>query len=837
MSLALDLRYALRGLRRQPAFAASAVLTLALGIGANSAMFGLVDRLLLSAPPHIAQPERVVRFDLQVGDEDGARYTMSTTSYPAFADVRDHTRSFTAVAAVSGRQMVYGRGASATAVASAQVSGSYFALLGVRPALGRFFGEDDDRPPSGSAVAVLSHAFWKRELAGDRAVLGREIVLDRATYTVIGVAPPDFTGDHVEPIALWVPLNAGITTLGPNWRSTRGLNVVALLGRLRDGVAAALAADDATLALRRGMEGQRDDGSATRVRLASLLPARGGERASTQARIALWLAGVSAIVFLIAVANVTNLLLLRAVRRRREIAVRLAIGAGRRRLIQQLTVESLLLAATGGVLALFLASWGGEAVRILLMPGMAAAERIVQPRVLAITALGTIIAGLFAGLVPALRASRPSLVADLTSGGGTTPDHRAGLRTALLLAQSALSVVLLVGAGLFVTSLHKVQAQDLGFSAEHVLLATMKFAGSSTPATQDALYAQAAERVARLAGVEATTLAQAVPFEGHNVPPIAVPGRADFPDPRQQAPFLNAATPTYFRVLGMHLRAGREFTAADREGSPLVIIVNASMARGLWPAGDALGKCVRVGTEPGKPPESLVAPATLPCREVVGIVNDARPRSIREESGQARMQYYIPFGQVPTLGFGGPSSIGEVWGLLVRTAGDPRRAAPRVQRAMQSFAADLPFTDVRPLQETLDRQIRPWRLGATMFSVFGALALVLAAVGLYGVLAYSVAQRTREMGVRMALGAPRGDVVRLVMGEGIRVVAAGLVLGGGVALAAGRFVASLLFETSTLDPMVYGTVAITLLVVAGAASAIPAWRAASVDPSVALRTD
>ncbi len=325
-------------------------------------------------------------------------------------------------------------------------------------------------------------------------------------------------------------------------------------------------------------------------------------------------------------------------------------------------------------------------------------------------------------------------------------------------------MVLLVGAGLFVLSLHRVRTQDFGFRSEGVLVANLRFAGSRNGPAQDALYRDAEERVGQLPGVDLATIAHVVPFSNHHVPPISVPGREDFPDERQQAPFLNAATPSYFRVLDMTIQRGRNFTAADRMGSPFVIIINQAMADGLWPGETALGKCIRIGFVPGEMPSGIHASPALPCREVVGVVNNARPRSIREEAGQARMQYYIPFGQLPASPFA--NDMPEIWGLLIRTADADAMARP-VQRLLQSFTDAVVLAEVKPLQDLLDREMRPWLLGATMFSAFGVLALGLAAVGLYGVLAYAVAQRTQEIGIRMALGARTSNLVRLIVWDGV----------------------------------------------------------------------
>ena len=412
----------------------------------------------------------------------------------------------------------------------------------------------------------------------------------------------------------------------------------------------------------------------------------------------------------------------------------------------------------------------------------------------------------------------------------------------LVAGQSALSLVLLVAAVLFIVSLRRVRGQDFGFTTDGVLVATMRFPQGEQGSITDPAYREALDQVRRLPGVERASLAQVVPFSSHNVPPIAVPGRPEFPDESQQAPFLNAATPDYFAVLGMRVLDGRNFTDADRDGSESVIIINRAMAQGLWPGESALGRCIRIGFAPGEAPTSIHASPAVPCRTVVGVVNDARPRSVREEAGQARMQYYVPFGQIPKPPFAGAQTMGEIWGLLIKTrGGEGREGAGRVgegiQRLMQSFRPGLPLAEVKPLQDLLDRQMRPWMLGASMFSAFGALALLLGAVGLYGVRATAVAQRTREIGVRIALGANAKAVVRMVLLDGLRVTLAGAALGAIVALLLARFLEPLLFETNAANPLVIAAVAGLLSGVSLVASAIPAWRAARVDPNIALRAE
>ncbi|HKV13287.1 MAG TPA: ADOP family duplicated permease [Thermoanaerobaculia bacterium] len=827
-----DLFYAARGLVRQPGFTFFIVLTLALGIGANSAIFGLLDRLLLSSPPHIRDADQVVR--LLLGETiGGSRFSMSTTSYPAYRNLRDNTRSFAGLAAAAAGQMVLGRGADASAIQGAKVTGNYFQLLGVQPHSGRFFGEAEDRPPYGLDVAVLSHAFWRRQLAGDPGAVGRNIVLDGASFTVIGIAPPGFTGDGIKPLDVWVPLSAGMKNLPADWRENRSFNIVALVARLEEGVSQAAAQQEATQVHNRDREiFASGDSSQSEISFLPLLAAVGPNGLTQEGRIALWLGGVALCVLLIAVGNVTNLLLLRTARRQHEVAVCLALGMSRGRLIRLLVTESLLLATLGGLGGLLVAYWGGNLTRLTLLPDMASPETLVQPRIFVVTALAALLAGLIAGLLPARQASATSLTERLAPGSRTGSFRRSALLTSLLLLQTGLSAVLLAGAGLFVASLYNVRTQSLGFTTERLLLAEVPAGGvgqGGSEVNQDSFYRTALERVRMLPGVEMAIPVDALPFGAHTVPPISVPGHQGAPGQDTQLPFMNAATPEYFQMMGMTIVRGRGFTAADNAGSPLVVLVNETMARTVWPSEDAIGKCIRIGHAAGEPPSPAASPS-LPCREVVGIVNDARRRSIRPEAIPI-MQYYVPFEQVPPPLFPDAPMIS---GLLIRTTGEPAPMIRPIQKTMQSVGSDAPYIGVRPYQDFIDRQVRPWQLGATLFSLFGGLALIMAAIGLYGVLAYMVTQRRKEIGIKMAIGATSGRVVQNIVGEGLAIALLGVGIGGLVVLAMGPWFEPLLFDVKPRDPAVLAGVALTLMAVAVLASLIPALRATRVRPTLAL---
>jgi len=510
---------------------------------------------------------------------------------------------------------------------------------------------------------------------------------------------------------------------------------------------------------------------------------------------------------------VANLLLARATRRRREIAVRLALGIGRRRLVAQLMAESMLLAILGGIAGLLIAQWGGAMLRRALLPGVQWGGSPIDMRVLDVTAVLVITVGIVVGLAPTVQARDTELTSALKAGARESV-RRTRLRSVLIVAQAALSVVLLAGAGLFVRSLDNVRSVDLGMQLDHVLVASIDLQSVGYKRAERANFFRAVlQRAKHLPGVDDAVLANSAPFGGISGMSVIVPGRPDsiVSSPNGGSPWSNAVGAAFFSTMGMHFIRGHGFSGTEGTGTPPVAVINETAAQSIWPGEDPIGKCVILGS-----PHI--------CTTVIGVVRDAHVFRVREDPS---IEIYEPI----TSGWSAPSV------LLVRTHGDPARLEVPVQRILQSQAPNLPYADVRPLQNLVDPQIRPWKLGATMFGVFALLALVVASVGLYSVLAYDVAQRIHEMGVRMALGARAPDVVRLILGEGVRMVLIGIVLGLAATLAAGRAIASLLFDTSPHDPLVLSIVCVTLLVVAVAASARPALHATRVDPSVALRAE
>jgi predicted permease len=464
---------------------------------------------------------------------------------------------------------------------------------------------------------------------------------------------------------------------------------------------------------------------------------------------------------------------------------------------------------------------------------MASTERFIDPGALAATAVAAVLAGIAAGLAPLLQTARRDVAAELQSG--RVGSGRFGVQRVLIATQVALCTLLLFGAGLFVRSLQRLEAQDLGFSTSRLVTVTMTFRDPMSGVEQDRLYTDAAARLTSMAGVDGATVAQAMPFGNFNVPPISVPGRGEPPSAGGQLPYLYAATPTYLRIMGVRLREGRLFTDTDRRGSAWVVLVNETMARSIWPGQSAIGKCIRVGFDPAASEPSPLAPATLPCRQVVGVVADSRVRSIQATGIEGKlMQYYVPFGQQPAPFMPNASQVNS---LILRVAGDPGRMRSAVQRFIQGTTAAPVYAQVRPYEDLLDPQIRPWRLGATLFSALGVLALAIACVGLFAVVSYLVTQRLREIGIRLALGGSASSIAAYVVGGALRLVGIGAVVGAVAAFALGPVAQSMLFETSAHDAGVLAAVAAVLAVVALGAAGLPAWRAARVNPSVTLQSE
>ncbi len=828
-TLRQDLRYTFRALRSKPGFTTGVIVTLALGIGANAAMFGIVDRMLFRPPPMLRDPSTAHRIYIYQTFR-GKEVANSGGQFARYRDFAANAKSMSSIAGYTTRDIAIGVGEAAHEMHVGIVSASFFGFFDAPPVLGRYFSAAEDSIPSGQPVVVLSHAYWSTQFGERKDALGSKLQIGPELYTVIGVAPAGFVGLWPDqPPAVFIPITSygsvqartfSWLKKGESWWNTYSWGWMSFIGRRKPGVTIAQANADLSNVMRHDYLLQTAGRpKATPIALVkphaiagSILSERGPNESSV-AKIATWVGGVAILVLLIACANVANLLLARALRRRREIAVRLALGVSRARLMRQLLTESVVLAIAGGVAGLLVAQWGGAALRAVLMAKDAPTATLTDNRTLLFTAAAALVVGVLTGLAPmfqTLRAGR-SMVDDLKAGVREGTHDRSHLRAALLVIQGALSVVLLVGAGLFVRSLTNVRSVRLGYDPEHVLLVNLNMRGETLDTTQTQ---QLQDRLLAAAqatpGVTHAALSRSTPFWSFWSTSLFVQGidtvgkLGDF--------YLNAVSPDYFATYGTRVVRGRAFTNQDTKLAPKVTVVSEGMAKTLWPGRDPIGQCIRLNAD------------TVPCTTVVGVTENIHMQSLASDSGV--YTYYVPSMQM----------TGSA-GLAVRTAGTATSFAESVRRRLQHEMPGASYITTTPLSEIIGDQMQSWTVGARMFVAFGGLALVLAAVGLYSVIAYNVTQRTHEMGVRIALGAQVGDVVRLVVTDGMKLGVLGLVIGAAIAIGAAHWVKPLLFQESAKDPLVFGLVTVTLLLVTIAASWLPARRAAKVDPQVALRTE
>ena len=818
-----DIRYALRGLRKSPAFTATVVITLGLGVGANVAMVGVVDRLMFRPYPYLKDPSTVHRVYFRESDRGVVR-TSSGYQYTRYVDLKKWTTTFSDYAAFAYQTMAVGVGERSREYPVGQVSASFFEFFNARPAAGRFFVAEEDTTPRGADVIVLGHEFWQREYGGED-VIGQTLTVANIRATIIGVAPAGFTGVSLDEPALFIPITtfAGSRPLpdGATYFTRYNWGWMSIMVRRKPGVSIEQASADASQAYLKSWEVHREQQpSITPPDIArphsvvGAMKVGAGPDPSLEARTALWLAAVAAMVLIIACANVANLFLARALRRQREISVRLALGVSRARLAMQYLTESIVLSLLGCVVALVVATWGGAAIRgILISTQNASLGTFTDWRTVALAIGVALLAGVITGLPPALLSGRGDLVTSLKAGVREGTYHRSRTRTALVITQGALSVALLVGAVLFVRSLDRVRSMRMGYDAERVLYVSRNLRGMQLePPALIALREQLLAAAQQIPVVERAAFVSTVPFWSTSSTRLFVAGIDSVA--RLGNFTYGTATTDYFEVMGTRILRGRGFTPADRAGAPPIAVVSEGMANVLWPGKDALGQCMRVSAD------------TMPCTTVVGIAEDMVQQNILDDR---RYHYYMPLEQ-----FRGGS--GGAY-LLLKMRGDPAAQSEDVRKVLQAVMPGESYVVVRPLRQAVDGAHRSWRLGATMFVAFGVLALAVAAIGLYGVIAYNVAMRMHELGVRVALGARSADILRLVVGQGLRLSVAGIVVGVGLALLAAGWLQPLLFKQSARDPLVYVGVSAVLLLVAVIASAAPARRAARVDPNTALRTE
>jgi predicted permease len=813
-----DLRYALRLLAKSPGFTAVAVLSLALGIGANTAIFSLVNIVLLRPIP-VQEPERLVSV-FTTDERNPGNLPLSHLNYK---DLRGHNDVFSDMAAFTFAQVNWSTASESEQVPLQVVSGNYFGVLGVQPALGRTFLPEEDVTPT--PVIVLGHGFWERSLGADAAIVGRTLTLNRTPFTVIGVAPRTFTGTFLggSP-AGWVPM-AMHDVVQPNfdWYETRRGLFLFSFGRLRPGIPVDQAAANLRTVFSQLAQAYPVDNKGRGAGAVSLLEARlnpNGQANAPIVQLSFILMLVVGIVLLIACANIANLLLARATRRRREIAVRLALGAERRRLVRQLMTESLVLAVLGAVLGTLLAYWLLDALVAadLQLPLPLGEDVAIDGRVLAFTAMLTVLTGILFGLAPAIQASRPDVVPVLKNegvpSGGSERGWRGllGLRQALVVAQVALSLVSLFAAGLFLRSLQHARGIETGFERRGVLVMTVNLGREGyTPERGQLFYEQAAERLATLPGVRAAAVAQNAPLAGGFL-------RSVFPEGQDTATRdrilvqVNSVGPGYFEAIGIPLVRGRAVERTDTAGAPQVVVINETMAHRFWPGQEAIGKRFKFFGD-------------QEFTTVVGIARNSKYNGVAEEP--------IPFIYQPLGQNYSPNAT-----LHVRADGSAGGLAAAVRRTILEIDPTLSVFNVRTLDEQVAQSLAPLRINVILLSAFGILALTLASIGLYGVSSYAVTQRTREIGVRMALGARSSNVFGLVLGRGLLLVAAGIALGAIAALGIGSAIqGALLPNVSARDPLTLAATAALLTAVALVANYVPARRATRIDPLLALRAE
>ena len=806
-----NLQYSLRTLRKRPGFTLTVVITLALGIGANATIFTWIKAVLLEPLPGIEQPERLV-------EVWGATRNNSalSLSYLDYLDYRDRTVVFSGLAAHQVQPLNLGRGGKPERVWGAVVSGNYFNVLGVKALIGRTFLPEEDRTPNSHPVAVIGYGLWQRDFGADPKVIGRTITLNEHDFTIIGVTPKEF-GSPFAGIALdaWTPVMMKDYVALPHFSLTdRGSRWLMVMGRLKPGVTVVQAQANIA-AIARQLERtyrQTNDQMGAAVYLLSQSPF--SLKRSMQSALAVLMAAV-AIVLLIACANIANLLLARGASRRKEIAVRLALGSTRWRMLGQMLTESFVLASCGAAVGLTLAFWTARSLPAFLPPYGIQVSFDTRPDVvvLAFTLGLTVITTVLFGLAPALQASKPDLVAALKDNAAALGQGRRKfpLQHALVISQMALSTVALISAGLFVRSLREAYEADPGFDPHRVLLASFDpFLSGHDDNHGREFYRRLIERVRTLPGVQLVTLARRLPLtlSGIAFANVVIDG---YTPAKDEDMHLNYETvgPDYFRTMRIPLVQGRDFDERDNEHARGVVIINETMARHYWTGGDALGRRIKLDKS---------------WLQIVGIAKDVKNRTLNEA--------LQPFLYVPFLQDYRSNMI-----LVARTVIEPKTMFHAVRAETAALDPKIPMFDAKTFEQHIGLSLFLQRMAATILSIFGLLALSLAAVGVYGVMAYAVSQRTRELGIRISIGASRSDVLKLILGQGLTLSVVGLIGGLVTALVVTRFSAHLLYGVSSADPVTFTVIALLLLGVAVVSGYFPARRATRIDPVVALRME
>ena len=807
-----DLKYAARMLGKNPGFTAVVVLSLALGIGANTTAFGWIEAVLRNPLQGVEHGDRMV--SIETVTQSGETID---SSYLDYHDYRDQARTLVGAVVFKDRPLSLGDEKSSERVWGLMVSGNYFQFLGLRPAAGRFFSpEEQEEKPNAHPVAVLSAGLWKSRFNSDPNISGKKIKLNRQDFTIVGVAPAGFQGTIVGlTFDIFVPLEMyPQLTGGGNWLDDRGSRPLPILARLKPGIRVEEARAEIQTIAAQNASAFADTNQGLSATVLPLAQGRYGiqSRIGTLLHILMAAGGV---ILLIVCANVANLLLARAASRQRELSVRLALGATRGRLIRQLLTESLLLAVLGGGAGVLLAMWMGDSLGLLLpVTGLPVARLARLDRtVLLFTVLLSVAAGLVFGLLPALHAVKRGLHESLKEGGrSATPSRKSRrIRGLLVVSEVSLALVALVGAGLFIQSFEKAKGSDTGFDSHNLLLVGLQLSTSGYDRQQGMNFLQRAqERIAALPGVKAASYAEDVPlgFSMGSWETLKVEGYVPPPSESMKI-YRNLVGPGYFDVMRIPLVAGRDFNAKDDRASQMVAIVNQTFVRRFLAGQEAIGRKF----------DTWGRDLTI-----VGVAKDSK---VHTREGSQEPYFYVPFVQMSN------ASTGVA--LHIRTAGLPEAMLPAVRQQFAAIDPSVTIFGTTSLEDYIGASTYTQKSAAALLSVLGSLALLLASLGLYSVVAYSIAQRTQEIGIRMALGAQRGDILKLVVGQGMTLAVAGVAAGVAAALGVTRFLSSLLFGVSATDPATFAGVAALLAAVALVASYVPAQRAARVDPIVALR--
>jgi putative ABC transport system permease protein len=816
-----DIRYGLRQLWKHPAFSIIAVLTLALGIGANTAIFSVVNAVLLKPLP-FPQPDQLIAFGMTDTRQKGET-NLGSLSYPDFFDFRDQNRTLASAAVYRDRSFALTSEAGATSLHGVKVSAEFFDVIGIKPKMGRAFVRDDEQGGGGTGgfKVIVSHDFWQRHFGGDPNVIGRTVTLDRREHNVIGVMPAGFQFPiQNDPLDFYVSIAEDAANPDGSQPQTkqRGNHSLEAVARLKPGATVAQAQSD--LAAIAAALTQQYPESNTHFGVLTK-PLR--EEMIGDVRTALYiLFGAVVCVLLIANANVANLLLARASARGKEIALRAAMGASRIRIIRQLLTESVLLAGLGGLFGLLLAQWGTEALVKTVPQNIPRIGNIhLDASVLVFTLLVSLATGVIFGLVPAWQASHVDLNSSLKSGTriGGGGEGKGRVRNALIMAEVALALVLLISAGLLIQSFARLGRVQPGLRTERLLTARIGLPDVAYPKNENiiAFFEQFMPRVRAIPGVESASAILPLPLSGSNMVTSFDIEESPLPEGQRPGAPVRIITTDYFKTMGIPVRHGRVFDERDRMDSIPVVIVNERFVQKYFPGKNVLGKRIQPGFSADDSGEKI--------REIVGVVGNVKHLSLKNEDSP---EMYLPHTQIPF----------QVMSIVIRTKiSDPNTITNSLRKELAAMDATIPLTSVRVFDEYVSRSLARPRFNTLLLSIFAGTALVLTAIGIYGVLAYSVAQRTSEIGIRIALGAGKRSIFRLIVGQAMTLVGISLVLGLAGAFAATRLLSSLLFGVGAADPGTFAGIVVLVSVVAFVAAWLPARRATRVDPIIALRAE